>query len=902
MKKLLAFCLGVMISAVSSQAANIVFVSFHPGDNMPNANAAGQGFTQAPDVGYTQLLAANGHSVTRVPTTGNPLTNATILGADLIIISRSVPSADYQADDETAKWNGIPVPTIILGGYIIRGGASGNVRLGYLAGDVLPDTDGPIRLRVNAPGHPIFAGVALDSSDVMVNTYATSGTNGTIQAPSGVLQRGISANTLPVAAGGTVLATVAADRNAAGRLVIAEWKPGAIMNTTANGGTNDILGGRRLVLLTGTREVAPIPADGAGIYDLTPDGAQLLLNAVNYMTSGRSSIISVNTIDNESPGPNDTSLLEALSDLQDGDYVRFDIPGAGPHTIVTPFGGYPLITKHSVIIDGFSQSNSVPNSNSITNSNNAQQRIVLDSTSTDTLPDPNTGRPFRRSTRLDFPLEIGNTGYGDTENGMLAVYEADNVRIRGLSFLARHTEGSTNDPAIYAVALVRQATNAHVSGCLFGMAPGGTTMANLRPPAAAVAGFRWRIGGDVYSDNLVFGTDGDGFDDRAEFNVVVGTRIGLALELPGARVSGNYINVFPNGNTFVDIDAIYAQQVAIAGEGTVEFMENGRFAHNTIIGTDGNGVSDADERNIVTHTVYDVNVEFYSAATNVVIAGNYFGVGANGTTPGPVSTNINNNFLALPGTASARIGSNGDGVSDTVEGNLIVNGPGSEFVPSNAGTPVVSRGNKMRNCKYLSLVNDPTLVAPELNAIANNIVSGSITPPPIPYTTAFIDLYTVDPVTLANTSLAAGPVTHPSVWLGGIRDNGPGDLDPADNQFAINISSFGVSDATYLIATATYSTDTAASNAGQAVTGPPTPPLAKRPSLTIELRPSETGSVIVVSWLGPEGAFELERSPVLDSSSWLNGFPHTHTAGRNVYEEVFEGFDRDTYFFRLISQ
>src|SRR5688572_26576359 len=149
------------------------------------------------------------------------------------------------------------------------------------------------------------------------------------------------------------------------------------------------------------------------------------------------------------------------------------------------------------------------------------------------------------------------------------------------------------------------------------MAPGGTTMANLRPAASAVAAFRWRIGGDVYSDGLVFGTDGDGFDDRSEFNVALGLRIALALELPRARVSGNYVNVFPNGNTFVDIDNIYAQQVAVAGEGTVEFFENGRFAHNTIIGTDGNGVSDADEKNIVTHTVYDVNVEIYTAGTNV---------------------------------------------------------------------------------------------------------------------------------------------------------------------------------------------------------------------------------------------------------------------------------------------
>jgi hypothetical protein len=760
-----------------------------------------------------------------------------------------------------------------------------------------------VRLRAVVPGHPIFNGVSFDSSDLMVNPYANTVTH------TNYPQRGISVITGATAGGGTVLATVGSAGDAAfGGMTIGEWLPGAVMSTAGRGGgaTNDILGGHRLVLLTGSRESVGLPADAAGIYDLTADGAQLLLNAVNYMVAGRTSLRVVNTTNNDSPAAGETSLLQALSSLQDGDYVRFNIPGAGPHVISTPIGGYPLITANNVMIDGYSQPGSVPNSNTILAGNNAQQKIVLDSTGTETLPnpDPNLGdRPLRRSTRLDFPTEIGNTGYGDSENGMLAVYEADNVRIRGLSFMARHTTGDTNDPSIYAVALVRQATNAHVSGCLFGMAPGGTTMADLKPVASAVAAFRWRIGGDIYSDNLTFGTDGDGFDDRAEFNVVLGTRIGLALELPGARVSGNYVNVFPNGNTFVDIDAMYAQLAAlIADDATVEFMENGRFAHNTIIGTDGNGISDADERNVVTHTVYDVNVEFYGASTNVVIAGNYFGVGVNGTTAGPVSTNINNDFLSLPGGATVRIGSNGDGVSDALEGNLIVNGPGSQFVPFDGGRPVVSRGNKFRNCKYLSLVNDGTLVAPDLNAITNNVVSGSITPPPVAYTTAFIDLYTVDPVTFTNSSLGETPITHPSTWLAGIRDNGPGDLDPADNQFAINISALGVADTTYLIAMATYSTDTAASNAGQAVTGPPSPPLAKRPSLKIELRQSGTQSVIVVSWLGPEGAFTLERNPVLDPNSWLSGFNHTHMGGRNFVEEPFEGFPGDTYFYRLTNQ
>jgi hypothetical protein len=38
-----------------------------------------------------------------------------------------------------------------------------------------------------------------------------------------------------------------------------------------------------MAFLTGTREHDGLTSEGAGIFDLTPEGAQLFLNAVNYM-------------------------------------------------------------------------------------------------------------------------------------------------------------------------------------------------------------------------------------------------------------------------------------------------------------------------------------------------------------------------------------------------------------------------------------------------------------------------------------------------------------------------------------------------------------------------------------------------------------------------------------------
>lgn len=273
-----SLALATLVGVSTSSASNIVFVSFHPGDNNPSASAGSAGFSEAPDAGYTQLLTANGHTVTRVITSGNP--DVTLLNsADLVIISRSVGSGGYQNDAQTAAWNGITAPTMILGGYVLRGS-----RLGFTTGETIPDTVGLISLNAVDPSHPIFQGIALDSGNTMLNPYAGIIT-ATVNAESKV-QRGISVNTDSLAGGGTVLARVGtAGDPTLGGMVIGEWQAGAILNT------GDILGGHRLIFLTGSREHLGAPtSEIAGIYDLTPDGAAMFLNAVDYMTGGPTSV------------------------------------------------------------------------------------------------------------------------------------------------------------------------------------------------------------------------------------------------------------------------------------------------------------------------------------------------------------------------------------------------------------------------------------------------------------------------------------------------------------------------------------------------------------------------------------------------------------------------------------
>lgn len=274
-----SLALATLVGVSTSSASNIVFVSYHPDDSSPSLDAKSAGFTQAPDVGYTQFLKANGHTVTRVVTSGTPDV-ALLNSADLVIISRSVASADYELDAETAAWNSITAPTMILGGYVLR-----NNRLGFTTGGTIPDTVGPVTLTVTDPSHPIFQGISLDSGNAMVNPYAeiVAATVGGV----GTLQRGISVNMNPLAGGGTILATVGTVGDPTyGGMIIGEWLAGSLMGTTPQ----DVLGGRRLVFLTGSRESAGASGQIAGIYDLTPDGAAMFLNAVDYMTGGPTSV------------------------------------------------------------------------------------------------------------------------------------------------------------------------------------------------------------------------------------------------------------------------------------------------------------------------------------------------------------------------------------------------------------------------------------------------------------------------------------------------------------------------------------------------------------------------------------------------------------------------------------
>jgi len=155
--------------------------------------------------------------------------------------------------------------------------------MGYNTGSNIPDITGDITLTVTDRMHPIFAGISLTmlggaAEATMVNPFA-----GVATYTDGTVARGISVVTDPVDDEATVLATISdAGNGPAGAVMIAEYPAGATLTHDGGAGT-DVLGGPRLLFLTGGREANGINSETAGMYDLADDGAQMFLNAVAYM-------------------------------------------------------------------------------------------------------------------------------------------------------------------------------------------------------------------------------------------------------------------------------------------------------------------------------------------------------------------------------------------------------------------------------------------------------------------------------------------------------------------------------------------------------------------------------------------------------------------------------------------
>ncbi len=152
---------------------------------------------------------------------------------------------------------------------------------------------------------------------------------------------------------------------------------------------------------------------------------------------------------------------------------------------------------------------------------------------------------------------------------------------------------------------------------------------------------------------------------------VGGFAIGIVVgNVPNAVIAGNFVGLGPDGTTR-----------AANANGIVPFIG----ATGLRVGTDGNGVADAAERNVLSGN--DSNGISINATSNLVFAGNYVGLNAAGTAA--VANGIG---ISVFGGTGLRVGTNGDGVADAAERN-VVSGNSTGISVSNGATGAVIAGN-----------------------------------------------------------------------------------------------------------------------------------------------------------------------------------------------------------------
>jgi titin len=158
--------------------------------------------------------------------------------------------------------------------------------------------------------------------------------------------------------------------------------------------------------------------------------------------------------------------------------------------------------------------------------------------------------------------------------------------------------------------------------------------------------------------NLI-GTNGNGTSDVLERNVISGND-GWGISIEGSGVSidqtviaGNYIGTNAAGDAAIPNT-----------EGGVEVSSWGT---NTLIGTDGDGIADGVEGNVISGNGGPGVLLTSSTSSGTVIAGNYIGIDAAGDAALPNLYGVQIQY----GSTNNLIGTDADGTSDELERNVI---------------------------------------------------------------------------------------------------------------------------------------------------------------------------------------------------------------------------------------
>ncbi len=224
------------------------------------------------DIGWTDLLSANGHTVTRFDMEGlpNPDEMNAMDAADLVIVSRSISSTSF---NHPTEWNSVTTPLLLMSPFLTR-----SSRWGWVDTTNASFNTGDGTLTAVNPNHPIFDGMT--GIDMWDETRISS-------------DNGIQSNGTTDVGNGTLLATAAST----GDIWVAHWDTGVEFYT----GSGQTAGGPRLFFSLGTAAIN----NAWGANNSTPEGEQIFLNAVDFMA----------------PGPGVPGDFDADSDVDGADFL-----------------------------------------------------------------------------------------------------------------------------------------------------------------------------------------------------------------------------------------------------------------------------------------------------------------------------------------------------------------------------------------------------------------------------------------------------------------------------------------------------------------------------------------------------------------------------------------------------
>ncbi len=384
----------------------------------------------------------------------------------------------------------------------------------------------------------------------------------------------------------------------------------------------------------------------------------------------------VTTTADSGPG----SLRQAILDANASpglDTITFAIGTQGSQQIIQPLTALPTISD-PVMVDGWSQGGSgyagpplVAINGGLTSGNVVGLNITAGSSTVRGLVFTGFIGSFASGIRLQtggtnwiygcyFGVNFDGVTRAANQRGIWIEAGSSSNRVGtnadGVNDTAERNIISANiDQNIWIYQPTTQANK--IMGNYIGLNAAGTGAVGTTNNTVAVSGIL--VQGAA---NTIIGTDGDGQGDTLEGNVIGGSTYNIQLSAAvgdkstDTRISGNLIGTNASGNASVGLQVDGVRVMS---------------ADHTLIGTDGDGVSDALEGNLISgNSDFGIMLQ-QTAALNSVVAGNIIGADITGM------ISISNGFGGSPragislGGYGNRIGTNSDGISDSLERNLI---------------------------------------------------------------------------------------------------------------------------------------------------------------------------------------------------------------------------------------